>query len=77
MLNEKTSGMRDTSIADKVILGKEISKSVKCFQKTQTFRVYDPSSVWEKKNRCTVLRNMIDIKVIEARARVIAHAGYI
>ena len=26
----------------------EISKSVKCFQKTQTFPVYDPSSVWEK-----------------------------
>ena len=35
-------------IADKVILGKEMWKSVKCFQKTQTFRVYDPSSVWEK-----------------------------
>ena len=49
MLNEKPSGMRDTSIADKVILGKEISKSVKCFQKKQTFRVYDPFSVWGKK----------------------------
>ena len=34
-LTEKPSGMRDTctSIADKVILGKEITKSVKCFQK--------------------------------------------
>ena len=26
----------------------EISKSVKCCQKKQTFRVYNPSSVWEK-----------------------------
>ena len=26
----------------------EISKSVKCFQKTQSFRVYDLSSLWEK-----------------------------
>ena len=33
-------------IADEVIFGKEISKSVKCFfLKTQTFRVYNPSSV--------------------------------
>ena len=35
-----------SSIADKVILCKEISRSVKCFQKTQTFRVYDPSSAF-------------------------------
>ena len=34
-----------TGIADKVILGKEISKSVRCFQKTRTFRVYDLSLV--------------------------------
>ena len=34
-------GNTTTYIADKVILGKEISKSVKCFQKTQPFRVYD------------------------------------
>ena len=27
---------------------KKNTKSVKCFQKTQTFRVYDPSSVREK-----------------------------
>ena len=32
-------------LTDKVIIGKEISKSIRCFQKTQTFRVYDPSSV--------------------------------
>ena len=31
--------------AYKVILGKEISKSVRCFQETQLFWVYDPSSV--------------------------------
>ena len=54
----------------------EISKSVKCFQKTQTFPVYDPSSVWE--NRCTVLGNIIDIiKMIGACKRVIAREGCI
>ena len=51
-----------------MILGKEISKSVKCFPKTQAFRVFGPSSVWEK-NRCTVLRNIIDIKMIGAGAQ--------
>ena len=42
-LTEKLSGMHDTctSIADKVILDKEISKSVKCLQKRRTIRVYD------------------------------------
>ena len=34
-----------TLVANKVILGRELSKSVKCFRKTQTFRVYDPSSL--------------------------------
>lgn len=38
-------GLMYSSIADNVILGKEISKSFKRFQKTQTFRVYDPFSV--------------------------------
>lgn len=54
----------------------EISKSVKCFQKTQTFPVYDPSSVWV--NRCTVLGNIIDIiKMIGACKRVIVREGSI
>ena len=37
-LTEKPSGMCDTctSTADQVILGKKISKSVRCFKKTQT-----------------------------------------
>ena len=63
--------------ADKVILGKEISKSVKCFQKNTNV-----SGLWPffsvRKNRSTVPRNIIDIiKMIEARARVIARAGCI
>ena len=63
--------------ADKVILGKEISKSVKCFQKNTNV-----SGLWPffsvRKNRCTVPRNIIDIiKMIEAGARVIVHAGCI
>ena len=45
-------------------------RNVKCLKKTQTFRVYDLQE-WGK-NRYKVLRNNIDIKVIEARARVIA-----
>ena len=39
-------GLMYSSIADKVILWKEISRSFKCFQKTQTFGVYDPSSAF-------------------------------
>ena len=47
-LTEKLSGMRDTctSIADQVILGKEISKSVRCFQKTQTSARYTQQHSW-------------------------------
>lgn len=59
--------MRDTctSIADELIFGKEIGKSVKCLknthtQKKQTFRVYEPSSLWKKKPLYTVLRNTRD-----------------
>ena len=40
-----SDGLMYSSIADNVILGKEISKSFKRFQKTQTFRVYGPFSV--------------------------------
>ena len=59
--------MRDTctSIADELIFGKEIGKSVKCLKNThrkkkQTFRVYEPSSRWKKKPLYTVLRNTRD-----------------
>ena len=45
----RSGSSSNPEIADnKVILGKEISKSVKSFQKTKTFLVYYPSSVWEK-----------------------------
>lgn len=61
--------MRDTctSIADKVILVKEISKSVKYFQRSTNV-----SDLWPffsmRKNRGTVPHNIIDIiKMIEAR----------
>ena len=58
--------MRDTctSIADELIFGKEIAKSVKCLKNThtkkQTFRVYEPSSLWKKTPLYTVLRNTRD-----------------
>ena len=73
--------MRDTctSIADKVILGKEkISKSVKCFQKNTNVLCLSPFfSVKKKRKRCTVLRNAKDIiKMIEARAGYILPTAY-
>ena len=44
-------GNTTTDIADKVILGKEISKSVNCFQNTQTFRVYDNLEFYNGANK--------------------------
>ena len=38
----------EEEVADEVIFGKEISKIGNDWKKTLTFRVYDPSSVWEK-----------------------------
>ena len=35
-------------IADKVIFGKKCQKVSNVFKETQMFRVYHPSSVWEK-----------------------------
>ena len=46
-------------------------RNVKCLKKNTNFSGLWPSRVWGK-NRYKVLRNNIDIKVIEARARVIA-----
>ena len=46
-LRSRASGALLTPFLYKVILGKEISRSVRCLKnktKTQTFRVYDPSS---------------------------------
>ena len=47
-LTEKLSGMCDTctSTADQVILGKEISKSVRCFKKTQMSAKYTQQHSW-------------------------------
>ena len=42
----RCQGLSPTT-ADEVMFGKEISKSIKCLKKPQTFRVYDPSSAYE------------------------------
>ena len=53
----------EEEIADEVIFGKEIyiKKSKWLKKKTQTFRVYDPSSVWEKTvwgERCMMISSL-------------------
>ena len=67
--------MPNTSwIADEVIFGKEYRK-VSIFLKNTNV-----SGLWpffsERKNRCTVLRNTVDIKMIAARSPVIARARW-
>ena len=72
-------GLRKLQIAQQLIRWYPVKKYRKCQMFSKNTNV---SGLWPffgvRKNRCTVPRNIIDIiKMIEARARVIAHAGCI